>query len=255
MTLRFDGREVDQLRAITIETDFTEVPDASVLIRMGKTIVMCTASVDNFVPRWMSDAENPKGWVTAEYSMLPGATRPRFQRESSRGKVGGRTHEIQRLIGRSMRAVTDLKILGPRTINLDCDVLQADGGTRTASITGAYVALALACERLMKDGFITEMPLLDTVGAISCGIVDGRAVLDLPYVEDAAADVDMNIVMTGSGKFIEIQGTGEEATFDEIQLAEMLKLARKGIATLHKIQLEALPKTPAFARLRTDRES
>ncbi|MBA2665004.1 MAG: ribonuclease PH [Bradymonadaceae bacterium] len=248
--MRFDGRAPDELRTISIETDYTDVPDASVLIRMGKTTVLCTASVEESVPRWMEDRNNPKGWVTAEYSMLPGATSPRSMRESTKGKVGGRTHEIQRLIGRSLRAVTDLRLLGARTINLDCDVLQADGGTRTASITGAYVALALACGRLVERGLITELPLVDMVAAISCGIVDGRALLDLPYVEDAAADVDMNVVMTGAGKFVEVQGTGEEATFSEDELSQLLKLARGGITRLNDVQRAALPASAIFARLR-----
>lgn len=249
MTTRFDGRMADELRPLSLELDYTEIPAASVLIRMGKTVVLCTASVDNSVPRWM-DRDDPRGWVTAEYSMLPGSTTPRAGRESMRGKVGGRTYEIQRLIGRSLRAVTDLKLLGARTIYLDCDVLQADGGTRTASITGAYVALALACGRLVESGMIEQMPLTDTLAAISCGIVDGRAVLDLPYVEDSAADVDMNVVMTGSGRFIEVQGSGEEATYTREELNALLALAEGGIAELTKMQLAALPDQPIYASLR-----
>ncbi|MFU8802709.1 MAG: ribonuclease PH [Bradymonadaceae bacterium] len=249
MTTRFDGRKPDELRPINLTLDFTENPDASVLIRMGHTIVLCTASIDDSTPRWM-DRDDPRGWVTAEYSMLPGSTAPRAGRESMRGKVGGRTYEIQRLIGRSLRAVTDLKALGPRTVYLDCDVLQADGGTRTASITGAFVALALACNRLVEKGSIATIPLKETLAAISCGIVDGRALLDLPYVEDSAADVDMNVVMTGSGKFIELQGTGEEATYTRAELDALLSLAEVGIAQITKIQLDALPDSPAFDKLR-----
>lgn len=244
---RTDGRSVDELRPVTIEPGFTDVPEASVLIRMGRTTVMCTASVEERVPRWMHSPDNTSGWITAEYAMLPGSTAPRFRRET-RGRKG-RTFEIQRLIGRSLRAVADLDKLGPRSIYLDCDVLQADGGTRTASITGAYVALALACEELRKREMITTIPLRDTLAAISCGMVDDRALLDLPYVEDAAADVDMNVVMTGSGRFVEIQGTGEEATFSDDELSSLLKLAKKGIAELTEIQLAALPQTEAFAHL------
>jgi ribonuclease PH len=249
MTTRFDGRQPDELRPVSLELDYTEIPAASVLIRMGKTVVLCTASVDESVPRWM-DRDDPRGWVTAEYSMLPGSTKPRADRESMRGKVGGRTYEIQRLIGRSLRAVTDLKALGARTIYLDCDVLQADGGTRTASITGAFVALALACGRLVERGVLDKLPLTDTLAAISCGIVDGRPVLDLPYVEDSAASVDMNVVMTGSGRFIEVQGTGEEATYSREELNSLLGLAEAGIEKLVQMQLGALPNTAIYAGLR-----
>lgn len=235
---RFDGRDFDEIRQVTIQTDFTEMPEASVLISMGKTRVMCTASVEESVPRWLRDAVPPKGWVTAEYSMVPGATAPRFRRE--RRRVGGRTKEIQRLIGRSLRAVTDLHKLGEHTIWLDCDVLQADGGTRTASITGAFVALALACGRLVERGAIKEMPLTQNVAAISCGVLDGDVLLDLPYEEDSKADVDMNVVMTGDGKFVEVQGTGEEATFSHQELNDLLGLADQGIRELRELQKAAL---------------
>lgn len=238
---RPDGREADQLRPITLEAGFTDVPVASVLVRFGRTTVWCAASIDESVPRWLKNSEPPKGWVTAEYMMLPGSTAPRSRREGRRGQVGGRTQEIQRLIGRSLRAVIDLEKLGPRQITLDCEVLQADGGTRTASITGAFVALALAVDKLLADGAIDENPLTDTVAAVSCGVVGEDALLDLPYVEDVAAAVDMNIVMTGSGEFVEVQGTGEESTFSRDELSELLRLAEVGIDKLTQMQLAALP--------------
>lgn len=236
---REDGRADNELRSITIQTGFTDVPMGSVLIRAGSTVVMCTASVDEEVPRWMRYEDGPeRGWVTAEYNMLPGSTAPRGRRE--RNRVGGRTMEIQRLIGRSLRAATDLEALGPRTITLDCEVLQADGGTRTASITGSFVALALACGKLIEQGKLEKLPFKTNVAAISCGIVDQTAVLDLPYVEDAAADVDMNVIMTGDGKLIEVQGTGEESTFTRAQLNELLDLAEHGVKELTRIQFAAL---------------
>jgi ribonuclease PH len=247
MTDRFDGRSIDQIRDVSIEPGFTDAPAASVLIRMGDTRVLCTASVEEKVPRWLRDAEPARGWVTAEYSMLPGSTSPRFRRE--RRGAGGRTKEIQRLIGRSLRAVSDLEKLGEHTIWLDCDVLQADGGTRTASITGAFVALALACGRLLDRGAIDEMPLRENVAAISCGVVDGRTLLDLPYEEDVAADVDMNVVMTGSGEFVELQGTGEEATFTHTELTELLELANKGVSELSAAQKAALPEEDRYTSL------
>lgn len=237
---RFDGRQDDALRPVTIDIDFTDVPLASVLIRAGRTTVMCTASLEQDVPRWLKYQDGPpKGWVTAEYSMLPGSTEDRVRRE--RRSVGGRTMEIQRLIGRSLRAVIDLEKLGQRMITIDCDVLQADGGTRTASITGGFVALALACTRLIEQGEIKEMPLTDTLAAISCGVVHGKPVLDLPYVEDSAADVDMNVIMTGAKKLVEVQGTGEESTFTRDELNALLDLAEKGVDELTKLQLAALP--------------
>jgi ribonuclease PH len=246
---RQDGRANDALRAVTIQTDFVEQPLASVLIRAGKTMVLCTASVEEEAPKWMKGEAVVRGWITAEYAMLPGSTHTRSRRESTVGKVGGRTQEIQRLIGRSLRAVADLTKLGPRTITIDCDVLQADGGTRTASITGGFVALTLAVERLRERGLITEQPLVDTVAAVSCGIVEGEARLDLPYVEDAAAQVDMNVVMTGSGRLIEVQGTGEEATFTRAQLNELLDLGEVGVRALTAIQRAALPDTEHVRRL------
>ncbi len=247
--MRPDERQNDELRPITFELDFTEVPEASVIVRSGRTIVWCTASVEESVPRWMKYDRPGEGWVTAEYEMMPGSTSPRSRREGRRGNIGGRTQEIQRLIGRSLRAVTDLKALGERTITVDCNVLQADGGTRTASISGGFVALALACSRILDSGAIKRLPLKDSIAAISAGIVNGVALLDLPYVEDAAADVDMNIVMTGSGKFVELQGTGEEAVFDEAQLSQILRLGRKGIEEITALQRDALPDTPAMQEL------
>lgn len=241
MSERTDGRAHDQIRPVSFELGFTEVPDASVLTRMGRTTVLCTASVDERVPRWMDSPDNTAGWVTAEYAMLPGSTSPRFRRESMSGRVKGRTQEIQRLIGRSLRAVTILEDLGPRTIRLDCDVLQADGGTRTASITGAFVALAVATQDLLERGLIETLPFRDTLAAISCGVVDGHALLDLPYEEDSAADVDMNVVMTGSGRYVEVQGTGEEATFSDEEFTSLLTLAKKGVRDLTDAQLSAMP--------------
>ena len=219
--MRNDGRRDDALRPITVQRQFTRPAQGSVLIAAGRTTVLCTASVERDVPPWM--AGKGRGWVTAEYSMLPGSTSPRKRRDV--GKVDGRTTEIQRLIGRSLRAVVDLDALGERSIFVDCDVLEADGGTRTASITGAMIALVEAVGSI--EG-LTANPLRDSVAAISVGIVDGRPLLDLDYSEDVDAEVDMNVVMTGSGRFVEIQGTGEEATFSETELAAMLKLARAG---------------------------
>jgi ribonuclease PH len=244
MAARFDGRDFDEIRPITIETDFTEMPEASVLISMGKTRVMCTASVEAKVPRWLERAEPPKGWVTAEYSLLPGSCSPRSRRE--RRSVGGRTKEIQRLIGRSLRAVCDLEKLPGHTIWLDCDVLQADGGTRTASVTGAFVALALACGRLLERGALEEMPIRENIAAISCGVVEGKVLLDLPYEEDSKADVDMNVVMTGAGQFVELQGTGEEATYSHEELLALLDVAKKGVGELSKAQRAALPEDSVY---------
>lgn len=241
---RPDGRSNDELRSVTFELEFTEAPDASVLIRTGNTMVLCTASVSDWLPRWRKrqagEDEEPDGWVTGQYEMLPGATSPRSRRAAMKGRMSGRTREIQRLIGRSLRGVVDLEALGPRSVRLDCDVLQADGGTRTASITGAWVALAIACEGLFDDGSVDELPVTDTLAAISCGVVDGECRLDLPYEEDAAADVDMNVVMTGD-EYVEIQGTGEEATYSREELDELLDLAEKGIGELVDLQRRALP--------------
>lgn len=236
--MRRDGRAHDELRALTLEVDFVENPLASVLCSMGRTRVLCAVSEEVGVPKWLKG--RGEGWVTSEYSMLPGATDTRNDREASRGKLSGRTMEIQRLIGRSLRAVVDPIALGERTLWIDCDVLQADGGTRTASITGAWVALAIGCERLKARGAITKDPLRDSVAAISVGLVDGEVRLDLPYEEDARAEVDMNVVATGSGQFCEVQGTGEGGTFSPTQLAELTALALSGIQTISAKQREAV---------------
>ena len=235
---RFDERQPDELRKIEIELGFTENPAGSVLIRSGKTIVLCTATVEKSVPGWLRGSG--KGWVTAEYSMLPGSTDTRSEREAQKGKLSGRTQEIQRLIGRSLRAVIDLNALGERAIVIDCDVLQADGGTRTASVTGGYVALAAACKRLVEVGVLKQSPLHDSVAAISVGVVSGEILLDLAYTEDSRAEVDMNVVQTGSGRLVEVQGTGEGGTFDRKILDQMLDLAEKGIGELSRIQAHAL---------------
>lgn len=241
--LRPDGRRANELRPITFERDFTQAPAGSVLVSFGETRVLCTASVDEDVPRWMRG--RGKGWVTAEYSMLPGASPERIAREAAKGKQSGRTQEIQRLIGRSLRSVCDMKLLGERQVVVDCDVLQADGGTRTASICGGYVALHDALSRVVQGGSASAHPLVDSCGAISVGIVDGTAVLDLPYIEDSRAEVDMNVVMTGAGKFIEVQGTAEGATFSRGQLDELLALAEAGIADITSRQSEVLASPPA----------
>ncbi|AKE40840.1 ribonuclease PH [Corynebacterium kutscheri] len=235
---RKDHRAVDQMRTVKITRGFTTNPAGSVLVEFGNTRVMCTASVNYGVPRFKKDSG--EGWLTAEYSMLPAATHERMPRESMRGKVKGRTHEISRLIGRSLRAAVDLKQLGENTINIDCDVLQADGGTRTASITGAYVALADAIAHLNAAGVVPGNPLLPPIAAVSVGLIDGQVCLDLPYEEDSRAEVDMNVIMTESGKFVEIQGTGEHNTFDREQLARMLDFAEKGCRELIVAQKAAL---------------
>ncbi|VEH06562.1 ribonuclease PH [Corynebacterium kutscheri] len=235
---RKDHRAVDQMRTVKITRGFTTNPAGSVLVEFGNTRVMCTASVNYGVPRFKKDSG--EGWLTAEYSMLPAATHERMPRESMRGKVKGRTHEISRLIGRSLRAAVDLKQLGENTINIDCDVLQADGGTRTASITGAYVALADAITHLNAAGVVPGQPLLPPIAAVSVGLIDGQVCLDLPYEEDSRAEVDMNVIMTESGKFVEIQGTGEHNTFDREQLARMLDFAEKGCRELIVAQKAAL---------------
>jgi ribonuclease PH len=236
--MRGDGRAPDALRHVELALDFTDNPMGSVLCSMGRTRVLCTVCVEDGVPRWLQGAG--QGWVTAEYSMLPGATDTRSQREAVRGKQSGRTLEIQRLIGRSLRAVVDVQALGERTLQIDCDVLQADGGTRTAAITGAYTALARACGRLVAAGKLSALPLRDSVAAVSVGIVAGEALLDLPYEEDARAEVDMNVVATGSGELVEIQGTGEGTTFSRAQLDRLTDLALAGIAGLTRIQASAL---------------
>ena len=230
-------RPSDQLRDVEIQLGYLESNPSSVLYKSGKTIVLCTASLEPNVPPWLEG--KGKGWVTAEYNMLPGSTSPRKRRERG-GKVDGRTTEIQRLIGRSLRAVVDLEKLGENSIVVDCDVLQADGGTRTASITGGFIALADAIRRINPENQIGDGPLRDSIAAISVGVIGDDVKLDLDYELDSAADVDMNVVMTGSGRFVEIQGTGEEATFDDAQLARLISLAKKGIAELTKKQIAAL---------------
>ncbi len=235
---RPDGRAPDELRPVKVTLDFMPYAEGSCLIEMGDTKVICTASVEDSVPRWMQG--RGKGWVTAEYSMLPRATSERVSREVNKGRPSGRTQEIQRLIGRSLRAVTDMSALGERTIWLDCDVLQADAGTRTASITGAFVALALATKRLHEAGSLTKSPVIDTVSAISVGIVEGIPCLDLDYAEDSTAQVDMNVVMTGSGKLVEVQGTAEQGAFERSELDMLMDLATKGIKELSEFQSRAL---------------
>lgn len=239
---RADGRALDELRSVRITRNFTTHPAGSVLVEFGNTRVMCTASVEYGVPRFKKDSG--EGWLTAEYSMLPAATHERMARESMRGKVKGRTHEISRLIGRALRPAVDLRELGENTIQLDCDVLQADGGTRTAAITGAYVALADAVAKLTADGVVTGDPLGDPIAAVSVGIVDGRVSLDLPYEEDARAEVDLNVVMQASGKFVEIQGTGEHGLFGRAELNAMLDVAEKGCRELIAAQKAALAAEP-----------
>jgi len=240
---RRDGRQPDQLRPIVFERDYTEFAAGSVLISMGRTRVLCTASVDEKVPPWMRG--RGKGWVTAEYAMLPGSTSERTDREVARGRPSGRTQEIQRLIGRSLRAVTEMVVLGERQILIDCDVLQADGGTRTASICGAYVALHDACTRLVQAGRLQAHPLGAACAAVSVGVVDAVALLDLDYSEDVRAEVDMNIVMTSTGRFIEVQGTAEGLPFSRSELDDLLGLAEHGIAEILDHQAEVLATPPA----------
>ncbi len=236
--MRPDGRSTDELRKINIINRFLNTAEGAVLIEMGDTRVICTASIENKVPLFLKD--QGRGWITAEYSMLPRATPIRTIREASSGKIGGRTHEIQRLIGRAMRSVVDLKALGERTIWLDCDVIQADGGTRTAAITGAFVALKLALRYALENRIIEKQVLRDYVAAVSVGMVEGAPRLDLSYLEDSTAEVDMNIVMTGSGKFIEVQGTAETEPFDRMRLQSMLDLAEAGIKKIIAVQKAAL---------------
>lgn len=235
---RVDGRRADQLRPVVIERDFIKHAEGSVLIAVGDTKVICTASVEDKVPPFLRGLG--EGWITAEYAMLPRATEVRNVREASRGKQGGRTHEIQRLIGRALRAVVDLKAIGERTIWIDCDVIQADGGTRTSSITGAYIALVDALTKLKEQENWETLPITDYLAAISVGIVDGQVLLDLCYQEDSQAEVDLNVVMTGSGKLVEIQGTAEAETFTRQELTAMLDLAESGINELVKIQRRVL---------------
>lgn len=235
---RSDGRAPDELRAVKITPGYLPYAEGSVLIEMGQTRVICSASIEDRVPPFLRNTG--QGWVTAEYAMLPRSTQQRIQRETGRGGPSGRTHEIQRLIGRSLRAVADMKILGERTITLDCDVLQADGGTRTAAITGSYVALALASRRLLKAGRIARTLVANQVAAISVGLVDNAPLLDLKYDEDSRAAVDMNVICTGDGRFIEVQGTAERQPYTREQMDHLLDLATRGIEHLVRIQLETL---------------
>ncbi len=230
------NRAADALREIEIIPHFTKHAEGSVLIKCGDTHVLCTASVEEKVPGWMKNTG--KGWVTAEYGMLPRSTHDRIDREAARGKQSGRTQEIQRLIGRALRAVVDMEKLGERQVKVDCDVIQADGGTRTASITGGYVALKLAMEHLMKIGLLTETPLKDSVAAISCGILNGEPLLDLEYVEDSVAETDANFVITGKGGIVEIQGTAEQEPFSEEEFQALLSLAKQGTTALRQKQEE-----------------
>jgi ribonuclease PH len=239
-TTRADGRQPAQLRPLRFQNHIAPYATGSTLIEWGKTRVICGVTVEDAVPRWMKEQGVTGGWITAEYSMLPYSTLQRKQRDISKGKIDGRSQEIQRLIGRSIRAVIDLEKLGPRTLWIDCDVLQADGGTRTAAITGAYVALALAMRQLQAEAKLKSNPLLSGVAAVSLGIVGGQPLLDLCYTEDVAATVDLNLVMNGAGQFIEVQGSGEEATFSDTQLTDMLTLGRQGVRELLAAQQAAL---------------
>lgn len=236
--MRGDQRQCADLRPVEIVTGYLVTAEGSALIRVGNTQVLCAASIEDTVPPFLRNSG--KGWITAEYSMLPRATSKRTPREVTKGRPSGRTHEIQRLIGRSMRSVVDLAAFGERTVMLDCDVLQADGGTRTASITGAFVAMALAFNQLMRYGALKRSPLRDYVAATSVGLVRGTPMLDLCYEEDSQADVDMNVVMTGAGKFVEVQATAEHNAFDDAQMGELIALARTGIARLVEIQKAAV---------------
>jgi ribonuclease PH len=239
---RVDGRQPDDLRPVEFVRDYTQFAAGSVLIRMGKTTVLCTASVAEEVPRWMRNSG--RGWVTAEYSMLPGSSPERIDREATRGRQSGRTQEIQRLIGRSLRAVTNLEAMPEVQITLDCDVLQADGGTRTASICGGYVALHDACTRLVSAGRIKRHPVREACAAVSVGVVDALPMLDLAYSEDSKAEVDMNVVMTSSGRFVEVQGTAEGAPYTRAELDDLLSLAEHGIAAILDYQAAVLAEPP-----------
>lgn len=240
--IRIDGRRPDEPRVFTLDRDFTEMALGSVLVSSGRTRVLCTASVETDVPRWLRGSG--RGWVSAEYSLLPGSTPERASREASKGKQSGRTLEIQRLIARSLRAVVDLSKMPEISVTVDCDVLQADGGTRTAAICGGFVALHDALTRLVQGGQLPELPITDYVAAISVGIVDGVPLLDLPYDEDSRADTDMNVVMTGAARYVEVQGTAEQQAFDRSELSTMLDLAEVGIAAIHRIQRELLSTPP-----------
>lgn len=232
--IREDGRKIDETRKVECRRNYTIHAEGSVLMSCGNTKVICTASVSDKVPPFLRNTG--KGWITAEYSMLPRATGERTQRESAKGKLSGRTMEIQRLIGRALRACIDLDKIGERTITIDCDVIQADGGTRTTSITGGYIALAMAIERMVRNGVLEENPIKSKIAAISVGIVGGTPMLDLKYSEDSAAEVDMNVIMNDRGEFVEVQGTGEEATYTRAELNTLLDLAEKGINDLFEIQ-------------------
>lgn len=235
---RSNGRALDELRPVNITRGLLDTADGSVLIETGLTKVLCTATLEDRVPPFLQG--RGRGWLTAEYSMLPRSSRTRVKREAAVGRIGGRTHEIQRLIGRSLRAVCDLAALGERTVIIDCDVLQADGGTRTASITGAYLALMDTLRVSMEMGIIDNMPVTESIAAVSVGIVGGRPMLDLTYEEDSTADVDMNVIMTGSGHFVEVQGTAENNTFSRVEMDALLGLAEKGAAELIEIQRASL---------------
>ncbi|MBD8500299.1 ribonuclease PH [Paenibacillus arenosi] len=236
--MRSNGRKADELRPITIRTNTNKYAEGSVFIEVGDTKVLCTATVDERVPPFLKG--QGKGWVTAEYAMLPRATQTRNQREANRGKLTGRTMEIQRLIGRALRSVVDLHALGERTVTLDCDVIQADGGTRTTSITGAFVAMAIALNKVAEQHSLKKFPITDFLASVSVGVVEEKAVLDLNYDEDSTAKVDMNVVMTGSGKFVEVQGTGEESPFSRAELNDLLALGEKGVLDMIGHQKEAL---------------
>jgi ribonuclease PH len=232
--LREDGRKNDEIRQVIVHPNYTIYAEGSVMIEMGNTKVLCTASVNDKVPPFLKG--QGKGWLTAEYSMLPRATQDRNIREAAKGKLSGRTMEIQRLIGRSLRACVDLEKLGEKTITVDCDVIQADGGTRTASITGGYIALALAIKKLLKEERVKENPIISKIAAISVGIVKGQTLLDLKYTEDSAAEVDMNVIMNSKGEYVEVQGTGEESTYTREELNDLLDYAEKGIRELFEVQ-------------------
>jgi ribonuclease PH len=249
--MRIDGRGPDELRPVTFERDFTEMAAGSCLVSFGDTRVLCTASIDEDVPRWMRG--RGQGWVTAEYSMLPGSSPERIRREVKEGRPSGRTQEIQRLIGRALRSVCDMRLLGERQVIVDCDVLQADGGTRTASICGGYLALHDALARLVGQGVIGAHPLTAFCAAVSVGVVDGTPVLDLPYSEDSRAEVDMNLVMTSEGRFVEVQGTAEGMAFTRGELDEMLGLGEKGIAEIVELEQQMVAEPPPLRRVVPDR--
>ena len=247
MAARASGREADELRAVTFVRDYTEMATGSVLVEFGRTRVLCTASLEARVPPWLKGSG--KGWVTAEYSMLPGSSPERVTREAARGKQSGRTQEIQRLIGRSLRAVTDLRLMPDVQLTIDCDVLQADGGTRTASICGGWIALHDACSRLIAQGVLARHPVLQPCAAISVGVIDGTPMLDLEYSEDVRAEVDMNVVMTGDGRFVEVQGTAEGIAFTRTELDALLALAESGISEIIAAQQEMVAEAPAPRRM------